>query len=936
MSSNLDPNCADIAAHLHALFDWALGEAACFELRTLHPLTTARGSRRFSLSASGVHDAVDYAVQSNREHNIYVVPNLLKPGTTSDASDDDVIGMSFNFIDADDTDMAQLDRQIADSGFAPSFSVITGTFPHPRKHFYFNLSTVVTDATLWTDCQKGLAAQFKTDSIICNPARIMRLAGTISYPSKKKLPRGYMVELTQFEGYDDSDPRVVDREAFYQAFPPPQKRAQGDACYRASDAASDGEVPLAVVEAAFKAIPNYNDREQWFTLGAAAKHANPTFGGRAWDDWSRLGTYDADDQTKTWAGFKTKPGGVTRATLFAAAKEHQIDWWRVGGEVEAWWKQRAASHNPCPDDAAGDEQTAEAAPSFPTLFKMQPKGLYYFDPVLDKDGQLKPPLWICSPFRVIGHVATAQNTGCGLVIAFRKRDTEHKIIVMNELLHKDARTLAAWLADLGLKIETHPRQRDLLQQCLNHFRCDRHLISVKTTGWHQSASGKWVFLLSDGSCYGAAADVILQNGDSATNCKVAGTLEAWQTNIAAYAVGNSRLTLFLCAAFVAPLLEICGAESGGIHFYGRSRDGKTTALSIAATVLGRGDNFGYLRSWETTSNALEFVAAASCDCLLAMDEIQQAAASAVQGIIYKILNGSGKLRGRPSGGFRENEKWRTLMLSTGETTPAQRIAETGAPIMAGIDVRLVNIPSDAGKGMGVFEDLHGFDTAADLANHLLRNAKTYYGTPIRAYLTALAEARNDDEVGLIEAIKQAVATFKHHHVPAHANGQVVSVAGRFALIAFAGNLAQAIGVLPESIKPERNAAICFKAWLHERGDVVASEDINVIRQVRRFIQAHGDDRFKPEFVDDHHTPPLIRNQVGFKVKNGDYYILPDQMPEIVPHMTPTTVAKILKQHDLLVVEQTNRLKCRKTIDGVQYFAYHVKNLIVSGDDDAND
>jgi hypothetical protein len=54
--------------------------------------------------------------------------------------------------------------------------------------------------------------------------------------------------------------------------------------------------------------------------------------------------------------------------------------------------------------------------------------------------------------------------------------------------------------------------------------------------------------------------------------------------IAAVAIGNPVLAFALSAAFVGPLLKLCGAESGGIHFDGDSSTGKTTLLRAAASV----------------------------------------------------------------------------------------------------------------------------------------------------------------------------------------------------------------------------------------------------------------------------------------------------------------------------------------------------------------
>jgi type IV secretory pathway VirB4 component len=51
-------------------------------------------------------------------------------------------------------------------------------------------------------------------------------------------------------------------------------------------------------------------------------------------------------------------------------------------------------------------------------------------------------------------------------------------------------------------------------------------------------------------------------------------------------------------------------------------------------------------------------------------------------------------------------------------------------------VRVVEVPADTGVH-GLFENLHDFPDAAQLANHLAGAAKTYYGKPARAFIAAV-------------------------------------------------------------------------------------------------------------------------------------------------------------------------------------------------------
>jgi hypothetical protein len=89
------------------------------------------------------------------------------------------------------------------------------------------------------------------------------------------------------------------------------------------------------------------------------------------------------------------------------------------------------------------------------------------------------------------------------------------------------------------------------------------------------------------------------------------------------------------------------------------------------------------------------------------------------------------------------------------------------------------------------------------------------------------------------------------NVPAQADGQVVRVAARFALVAAAGELATALGILPW---PAGEASVassrCFNDWLVARGDKGPEEISAGIRQVRSFLEMHGSSRFEEAWPKD--------------------------------------------------------------------------------------
>jgi uncharacterized protein (DUF927 family) len=362
--------------------------------------------------------------------------------------------------------------------------------------------------------------------------------------------------------------------------------------------------------------------------------------------------------------------------------------------------------------------------------------------------------------------------------------------------------------------------------------------------------------------------VILQADHSTADSayRASGNLTDWQKHVAAPAEGNDRLVLFVSAAFAGPLLDVMGEPSGGVHLFDDSRTGKTTAGIVAASVWGRPAADAQMRQWRGTSNGLEATAAETSDAVLILDEMGQADAREVADVVYMLANESGKQRASRTGTARRRQSWRVLFLSTGEITLATKMGEANRQARAGLEVRLVNLPANAGAGMGVFQSLHGRPGPAALSEELRNSARAHHGTAARAFLARLAQDRAADPAELRAALDRMRAGFLAKYVPAGAAGQVRSVGARFAIIGAAGELARDYGVLPW---PEgealRAAGACFGAWLAERGGAGAAEDATALAQVRAFLEAHGESRFTPllpSSINSEPAPPELTRTVN--------------------------------------------------------------------------
>lgn len=518
-----------------------------------------------------------------------------------------------------------------------------------------------------------------------------------------------------------------------------------------------------------------------------------------------------------------------------------------------------------------------------------------------------------------------------------------------QLIHRQGNELAEQLEHAGLSCGTGSREHDLLKRFLGGVRTRKLLRCVSRTGWHQIEAGR-VFVLPDGEAFGReGAEVILQPEHVVEDhsYQSAGTLGDWRRNVAAPAEGNDRAVLFLSAAFAGPLQNLMGEPSGGFHLYGRSRCGKSTLMWMAASAWGRPTGDRQLRTWRATANGLEAVAAMTSDTLLTLDELGQADARQVAETVYMLANETGKLRATRGGRARPPLAWRVTFLSTGEITLAQKMAEADRRVTAGLEVRMVNVPADAGKGMGVFQNLGDYSAPAALTEALQQAALAYYGTAARAFLARLAEELADNVSGLHSKLADLLDRFLTNYLyaaVAQEQGQVRSVAKRFAMVAAAGELARDYGVLPWTAgEAMRACGACFSAWLAKRGGAGPAEEAAALQQVRAFFEAHGEARFtplSPDFGTEASAPEATRtaNRAGFRrYQDGllEYLVLPATWTgEVCKGFDSTWVADLLAARALLKPGEDGKRSYPLKIRGMKKLrVYRVSGAVLNKEED---
>ncbi len=573
----------------------------------------------------------------------------------------------------------------------------------------------------------------------------------------------------------------------------------------------------------------------------------------------------------------------------------------------------------------GDEAVAaafaSAAPQaqFPSGFSMTKDGLY-----LDGD---KEPSKIAGSFEILAQTRDRHNQAWGVLLRWMDDDGEaHQLAIARSLLAGDGREVRQALLHGGLYVSPFTKDRNALQSFLTLVKIDRRARAVSRVGWQDGC-----FALPDRTIDTGSGDLVVYQGSAAIDhdYRAAGTLEGWQETVAQWAIGNSRIVLALCAGFVGPLLKVAGGEGGGVHLRGASSIGKSTALLAAASIWGPPS---FVRQWRATANGLEGIAEQSNETLLILDELAQLDPREAGSVAYLLANGCGKSRASQTGEARAAKRWLTFFLSSGEISLAEhaRSDGRGKRSSAGQEVRILDIEADAGKGLGLFDTLSGHASGDAFARAIKEGAALNYGIAGPEFVRRLLGKVE----GIAGEIREGMDRFASDCLPADADGQVARACRRFGLIAMAGEIATAEGILPWVPGEAVNAAkTVFASWIAARGGAGAAEDGAAIEQVAAFIAAHGSSRFQQM---DGEGPSIVHHRVGFwrvdATGNREYLILaPIWNDEVCRGLNTKAAAALLLSRGYLLPDSAGKASVSVTLPGIgKARCYIVRQSICEG------
>lgn len=456
--------------------------------------------------------------------------------------------------------------------------------------------------------------------------------------------------------------------------------------------------------------------------------------------------------------------------------------------------------------------------------------------------------WIATPVTVVARTTNSDDGSEGRFLRLLTESGVKEWIIPMEVFGGSGEDARRTLFGMGVIIAL--KKRGQFMEYLLEQRPDQVFATTCRPGWHESGA----FVLP-GRTIGSDKVRYQASGKGQNLFSLRGNLDGWKTDVAAKCEGNPVLTLAIGCALAGPLLSLVGVLGGGVHLVGDSSSGKSLAQLIGSSVWG--DPGIFAASWDMTKGGLEIEASGRNDTMLPLDEIKRADPKRVQEMAYSLANGQGKGTMTREREGRAKLSWRLLALSSGERSLSEHAAIGGNAAHAGAELRMVDVNAGT-RTHRAFDELHGL-AGADFHRLLTVAVGAHHGHIGPAFVEKMLAS--DDRPGLLEDFAGIRAKFIED------NAQAGRVADRFAVIALAGEMAIAYGLLPWT--PGSALADCqllYGEWLSRVGSGNA-EDRQILAGILDFIDKHGSSRFSD--VSDQTPDTKVFNRAGYwKLSDG--------------------------------------------------------------------
>lgn len=311
MSEKILPNKIGILSHLEFLFKDTNGGK--IEI-AYTPKDSGAVCNAEYFDAGQINGAAEFAYAQNMQEgvNVYVGAALRKGDTApfGRSNAKDYLAATSVWCDLDDADSAKAAKDKY-KDLPPSFVVVTGRHPDLRAQVWWRLDTPESDPIEHKKTLANVCAALSGDKAVVDPARVMRLGGSVAWPKKA----GRIPELTEIITPHNAT-KSVTKEAFKSYFPaaemPLTPKAVGGVGHNPLHTRDEWSIDQ-VCDMLNHIHPD-GEYMDWVSVGMALKDYGISFD--IWNAWSSKGVkYPGGAELyKKWQSFKGR--GVGIGTLY--------------------------------------------------------------------------------------------------------------------------------------------------------------------------------------------------------------------------------------------------------------------------------------------------------------------------------------------------------------------------------------------------------------------------------------------------------------------------------------------------------------------------------------------------------------------------------------------------------------------------------------------
>ncbi|WP_268942414.1 DUF927 domain-containing protein [Paracoccus benzoatiresistens] len=455
--------------------------------------------------------------------------------------------------------------------------------------------------------------------------------------------------------------------------------------------------------------------------------------------------------------------------------------------------------------------------------------------ILDAEGYS-----VCGLMRVISFPRRPDGSGYAVEVEFLARDGRlHRATVSQGDL-----TRGSFLADLVDHGLASYMAAPHVARYLMAWDGRRYGWRADQAGWFRSPEDGMSFVRADGAVHYAdrtTAERVVLVGPRAKGGQAAGSLQGWQEEVAAQAVGNPALIFAISTALAGPLLRIAGIETVGVNLFGPSATGKSLLLRLAISAAG---DPASLIPWSAAETGLHRQSTEAQDGLLALDALPRDPGAKLLKALLALGDDGGAGRVDASRDPDGSRRFRRIVLSTSELPVSALLQRKKKSSPAALALRMIDIPATQGRH-GLLDDLHEHSDSLTFARALEAAMRRRHGHLLPAFLDHLVADLGQVTTDLREALRTlapriATELPPSFEDPASAGPTLHLIAERFALIGYAGEMATAFGLLPWPAGTARSAARHMARLARHPAQTRDTGVTPLLRSLRSYLDRNAD------------------------------------------------------------------------------------------------